>query len=305
LADDDVHRLINDTGTSDTDLFSAAKILTLLALKANTSHTHNTSDITAGTLPFSRGGLGFNSISQYQFPHADVNGRLAPGSFNSNHFLFTGTTLGAKADALKQKIDIQKDGTSIATRCAVNFVGSDVSVSEDVGNNRVDITIAGSGVIGIVSPYAGSTAPSGWLLCDGAAVSRTTYTNLFGLIGTTYGSGDGSTTFNVPDLRGRVPVGKDNMGGTAANRITSASTGGANSTTLGGAIGSQTHQLLTGEIPSHDHTVGYANTAASGSGRNSVFSSGSSSTSGSVGGDGAHSNTQPGLIMSYIIFAGV
>lgn len=60
---------------------------------------------------------------------------------------------------------------------------------------------------GLIFPYAGSTAPAGFLLCDGSAVSRLTYADLFTLIGTTYGAGDGSTTFNVPDLRGSVIIG--------------------------------------------------------------------------------------------------
>ena len=71
---------------------------------------------------------------------------------------------------------------------------------------------------GAVLAYAGATIPAGFLLCDGRAVSRTTYAALFGVIGTTYGSGDGTTTFNLPDLRGRVPVGVDsdaNLGGVA------------------------------------------------------------------------------------------
>ena len=62
---------------------------------------------------------------------------------------------------------------------------------------------------GMVVPYAGAAAPDGWLLCQGQAVSRTTYAQLFSVIGTTYGSGDGSTTFNLPDMRGRVAVGSD------------------------------------------------------------------------------------------------
>lgn len=60
---------------------------------------------------------------------------------------------------------------------------------------------------GMIAPYAGKTAPEGWLLCDGSAVSRTTYANLYAAIGTTYGAGNGSTTFTLPDLRGRVPAG--------------------------------------------------------------------------------------------------
>ena len=62
-------------------------------------------------------------------------------------------------------------------------------------------------VPGLVSPYAGSTAPTGWLICDGSAVSRTTYADLYAVIADTYGEGDGSTTFNLPDLRGSVPIG--------------------------------------------------------------------------------------------------
>ena len=91
---------------------------------------------------------------------------------------------------------------------------------------------------GAVIPYAGSSAPANWLLCGGQAVSRTDYAALFAVIGTTYGSGNGSTTFNLPDLRGRVIAGEDDMGGTAANRLTSA-TSGITGTTLGAAGGDE------------------------------------------------------------------
>lgn len=79
--------------------------------------------------------------------------------------------------------------------------------------------------IGSILAYSGSSAPSGWVMCDGAAISRTTYATLFGAIGTSFGVGDGSSTFNVPDLRGRVMVGKDDMGGAAASRVTSGNEG--------------------------------------------------------------------------------
>ena len=92
--------------------------------------------------------------------------------------------------------------------------------------------------VGSVTAYAGSTAPSGWLLCFGQAVDRTAYAQLFGVVSTTYGTGDGSTTFNLPDLRGRVPAGKDDMGGSAASRLTSTTiTSGA--ATLGNSGGAQ------------------------------------------------------------------
>ena len=97
-------------------------------------------------------------------------------------------------------------------------------------------------------PYAGSSAPTGYLLCDGAAISRSTYSTLFGLLATTYGSGDGSSTFNIPDLRGRVIAGQDDMGGASANRLTGL-TGGVDGDVLGGSGGAETHTLSTAEMP--------------------------------------------------------
>ena len=91
-------------------------------------------------------------------------------------------------------------------------------------------------------------------MCDGSAVSRTTFSELFASIGTTYGTGDGSTTFNLPDLRGRVAAGKDNMGGTPTNRLTAAGAG-ITGTALGATGGNQTHTLTTAQMPAHNHGV--------------------------------------------------
>ena len=105
-------------------------------------------------------------------------------------------------------------------------------VSEKVTEVEADIAALQSSAYvhppGSVEFYAGASAPTGWLMCDGAAVSRPTYAALFTAISTPYGAGDGSTTFNVPDLRGRVAVGKgthpdvdalnDNDGATLSNR---------------------------------------------------------------------------------------
>ncbi len=93
---------------------------------------------------------------------------------------------------------------------------------------------------GVVNPYAGNGAPAGWLLADGSEVSRTTYAKLFAAIGAVYGIGNGSTTFNLPDLRGRVVAGRDDMGGTAANRLTTGGSG-INGIALGAAGGLQTY----------------------------------------------------------------
>jgi microcystin-dependent protein len=84
--------------------------------------------------------------------------------------------------------------------------------------------------------YAGSTAPTGTLLCDGTAVNRTTYLNLFAVIGTTFGSGDGVTTFNLPNAENRSIIG---AGGTYS---------------VGATGGSATHTLTTAELPAHTHT---------------------------------------------------
>jgi microcystin-dependent protein len=91
---------------------------------------------------------------------------------------------------------------------------------------------------GEVVPYAGSTAPAGTLLCYGQAISRTDYAGLFAAFGTTHGAGNGSTTFNLPDLRGRVAAGKSDMGGADSGSLG----GGA---TLGAGLGSQSNTAAT------------------------------------------------------------
>src|SRR5215831_17537964 len=109
--------------------------------------------------------------------------------------------------------------------------------------------------LGVALPYFGVTAPaSAFALPFGQAISRTTYVNLFNLIATTYGAGDGSTTFNLPDLRGYLLAGKDDMGGAVASRIT-AGASGIDGTVLGAAGGAQTVTLITAQMPAHAHGV--------------------------------------------------
>jgi len=159
---------------------------------------------------------------------------------------------------------------------------------------------------GIVTPYSGSTAPTGWLLCDGTAVSRTTYAALYAVVGTTYGSGDGSTTFNTPNLKGRVPVGRDS---TQTEFDTLGETGGAKTHTLTQAqMPSHTHT-----IPAHKHDINRATTqAASGTGGGyEVDGSGATAytetenaaadTTGSKGDGEAHNNLQPYIVVNYIV----
>lgn len=154
---------------------------------------------------------------------------------------------------------------------------------------------------GSVLPFAGSTAPTNFLLCAGQTVSRTTYADLFAVCGTLYNTGgEAGTDFRLPDLRGRVPAGLDNMGGTAANRLTS--TVLTSSNTLGATGGTQTHTLTTAEMPSHDHFL-FATKSTVG-GANVYFGQGADvqgQTSSATGGGGAHLNTQPTVVLSYII----
>jgi microcystin-dependent protein len=97
--------------------------------------------------------------------------------------------------------------------------------------------------------YWGTTVPnSSFAFPAGQAISRTTYASLFSIMSTTYGTGDGSTTFNIPDLRGRIAAHLDNMGGTAANRITSAGSG-ITGTSMGATGGAQTETLVTANLP--------------------------------------------------------
>lgn len=111
--------------------------------------------------------------------------------------------------------------------------------------------------VGVVMPFLGTVEPEGWVFAYGQAVPRVgIYENLYALFGTTYGAGDGSTTFNLPDLRGRMIAGRDNMGGSVAYRLMNTGVGspGIDGTKLGAAGGVDRHALTSAQMPSHNHT---------------------------------------------------
>jgi microcystin-dependent protein len=183
---------------------------------------------------------------------------------------------------------------------------------------------------GVVVPYAGTAAPNGWLLCYGQSLVRADYVALFNAIGTTFGAAD-PTHFSLPDMRGRVPAGQDDMGGTSANNLTGV-TGSLDGDTLGAAGGSETNTLTLAQLPtgitaanasqaisvvssvnviqnasivSSDDVGGSrgqfsgtsvpANDPLASTGSNSISVT-SNNTSGS-----AHPNVQPTIILNYII----
>lgn len=161
--------------------------------------------------------------------------------------------------------------------------------------------------VGVGMDYWGTAAPSKWVFAYGQALSRTTYADLFAVMGTAYGVGDGSTTFNLPDKRGRTSFGKDDMGGTSANRITDQS-GGWNGDTLGASGGAETVTLSSGQIP--NISIGIPATAGGTSGTYQTVTEGGASGTGTVtvsssGGGGAHNNLPPGIVCNYIIYTGV
>ena len=178
--------------------------------------------------------------------------------------------------------------------------------------------------VGALQAYAGTSAPTGWLMAYGQAISRSTYSGLYTVIGTTYGNGDGSTTFNLPDLRGRVPAGVDNMGGSAASRLTSTVLSASN--TLGATGGVETVTLTSAQsgVPAHGHgTTGTENYSSFGigyllnsTGRSFSVTTANPALVATVDGQShthtvnnntaanasqAHTNTQPTIVMNYII----
>lgn len=256
---------------------------------------------------------------------------------------------------------------------------------------RDDITWVTPRLVGEITPYGGFTAPTGWKLCDGSAISRSTFSALFAIIAPTvgtftvtiaspavvtlnghglltgdavylttsgalptglsantlyyaikidantfnlattranayaatkintsgtqsgthtltycpYGLGDGSTTFNLPDLRGRVPAGSDGMGGTAASRLTATDATNGAYGNQGASGGEQSHTLITAELAQHNHSLTAQLLGTDGTG--SLYGSGAftmgtqARNSGNAGSGNSHNNVQPTLVLNYLI----
>lgn len=224
-------------------------------------------------------------------------GVLTPGS--SGQFLQTqGAAANPQWASPAGAGNVSNSGTPVADEIAVWTNATTIK----------GVAPAALGVVpsGAVLPFAGATAPAGYFLCYGQAVSRTTYAVLFAAIGTTWGAGDGSTTFNLPDLRGRAAFGVDDMGGVAANRLGgNSSVGGiAGTASLGTAGGAQTHVQTVAELAPHTHAAPNGMVGGSDVGGTGAYLSAglpNNGTSGSTGTGAPMNITPPALVMNYII----
>jgi len=169
------------------------------------------------------------------------------------------------------------------------FLTDDGDISEEA------LDAFNSPPVGTVVDFAGPAAPAGWLMCDGTAVDRVTYADLFNIIGTTYGSGNGTTTFNVPDTRGRCTIGQ----GTGS---------GLSGRALAQTLGAETHTLTQAELPDIDLTVSLSRDIADVAG-DAFARSDSNETDWTTtnitvplgGSDDPHNNMQPSIVFNKII----
>ena len=237
---------------------------------------------------------------------------------NANKFVITnGTSVyNVASDTFPSAITVEKAATfeSTVTVSGAATFNSTVTVSGAAtfnstvtikGDVHVSSKVCASAFFGVgitptgaILPYAVSAAPTGYLLCNGQAVSRTTYSTLFAVVSSLYGAGNGSSTFNVPDLRGRFLAGWD--AGTSV--LTSVTSGMILGSSIANTGGVQAVSLTIAQIPSHSHTyTAQVDGEIGNDGPAAAWSSTSTGNTGSTGGGGAHSNIPPAMIINFII----
>lgn len=202
---------------------------------------------------------------------------------------------------------VSTDDTRIPTTNEVAALAGTSGTPVSSSNKFVDNADLRLAQPGFVHMYAGSVAPTGWLFCDGSSLLQSSFAALFAAIGTTFGSADG-THFNLPDMRGRIPVGIGTGTGGGASG-TGLPNGGTALTTvpLAGWKGEETHTLTGTEsgLPSHSHTLttfsSGGSTTTVGSGSGSSIGTATTSTAGPTSASSAHNNIQPVMGINFII----
>lgn len=246
-------------------------------------------DVNTGVLVFfSQYGQFINSNPALADWQITVSGSQAPATW-AGGTVTNASTFNA-AVTFNSTVALNGDAT-VAAGKFITLGGDPTSGNHAANKAYVDFRGVPVGMI-MLYPRSGADWPiSGWAECNGQAISRTTYSTLFTIIGGIYGNGDGVTTFNVPNMSRRVPVGN----------------GGAGTGVLGNAVsnigGYETHQLTEAEMPYHEHyqlTNGNANVNAGGNPISISSNTNNFPTSGK-GGNVAHNNMQPSMVLSYRI----
>lgn len=219
----------------------------------------------------------------------------------------------ATQKALNNKVDKEK-GKGLSTNDYTNedkakliptggTTGQVLAKKSDTDNDVEWVNQTGGGSatgdtlpVGSIMPYPKATAPENWLVCNGDAVSRTDYSELFNALGTTFGEGDGSTTFNLPNFKGKVPVGLDATD-TDFNEV-------------GKTAGEKTHTLTIAEMPKHSHNIVASHGTSTpeiafypADSITTVYDTLDFNICRPAGGNGAHNNIQPSIVTNYIIKA--
>lgn len=254
-----------------------------------------------------------------------VSGKASQADLNT-----LSATVAGLATSKANQTDLDVLSAIVATKAsqtgldALSVTVGALSVTVDTKASQASVNAIAGIPTGAGLEWFTDTLPAGGFLWqNGAAVSRATYAALFGVIGTTFGAGDGSTTFNLPDKRGRVSAGSDDMGGvTTAARLTTAGSG-VDGVTLGASGGAQSHTLTSAQIPAHTHPItdpGHTHTQdcavrlpSSGNNFNTPFNAGGTNAlptnpsftgitvGNNTGGGSAHNNVQPTIITNWVI----
>jgi microcystin-dependent protein len=269
-------------------------------------------DDVSGTITTAGTSTAYTVASNQGFDNfADMNGAmiaLVPHVTNGATVTLNVDALGAKPLRFGPGLELQSGVLIQGTPYAVSYNNTDGAFYLQGGfANPYGIPLGG------MMPYIGSSAPSSaFALPFGQAISRTTYATLFSLVGSTFGSGDGSTTFNVPDLRGRAIFGLDNMGGSAASRITAAG-GNFDGTVLGGTGGAQNQTLTQAQLPAVAPTfspggqlfltpgTGIASGINSSGSGPAINENGIAGTIGNLGSGASHPVMNPAMTLPYIL----